>query len=219
MVLSEGSRLEKEGFVRGLSGTSVEEVVSLALFVPLCFAAFTQTSSLLWTGQREEQTGGRWRWRAVMGDVGLFSLLILIPLTLALTVAAEGQWLVHLVLAEAAVLVLGSPLWRRPSLSPALTGSGDATTAFLSVYRVSLLLSTAVAILAVDFPLFPRRLAKTEEFGVSPVSRDTAQQNTDPTPTVTTTHHQHSTITAAALRPVPSPTDDDHCSGGVHPGC
>lgn len=38
---------------------------------------------------------------------------------------------------------------------------------FVSHYRSSLLLSTALAILAVDFHIFPRRFVKTEDYGTS----------------------------------------------------
>lgn len=38
---------------------------------------------------------------------------------------------------------------------------------FVSHYRSSLLLSTAIAILAVDFHIFPRRFVKTEDYGTS----------------------------------------------------
>lgn len=46
--------------------------------------------------------------------------------------------------------------------------------AFLTGFRSSVMLSTCVAILAVDFPFFPRRFAKTESFGVSLVSSTTS---------------------------------------------
>eukprot|EP00906_Rhabdomonas_costata_P008500 RCo012104 len=38
---------------------------------------------------------------------------------------------------------------------------------FLDSYRVALLLSTCLALLAVDFAVFPRRFSKTEGFGYS----------------------------------------------------
>lgn len=44
---------------------------------------------------------------------------------------------------------------------------------FITNQRALLLVATVVSILAVDFPLiFPRRLCKTEEFGISLVSRE-----------------------------------------------
>lgn len=38
---------------------------------------------------------------------------------------------------------------------------------YLTIYRSHMILMTTIAILAVDFPVFPRRLAKCESFGVS----------------------------------------------------
>ena len=37
----------------------------------------------------------------------------------------------------------------------------------LSTYRAHMMLVTVLAILAVDFPVFPRKLAKCETYGVS----------------------------------------------------
>jgi phosphatidylinositol glycan class W len=71
----------------------------------------------------------------------------------------------------------GSPVSHRTSTShhdePSKQGAGspeqtDTTRlSALSTYRAHMMLVTVLAILAVDFPVFPRSLAKCETYGVS----------------------------------------------------
>ena len=166
----------------------------MALHVPLCFAVHSQVSRVI---DRGRERGGRGEgWWPLLVDAWLYSACILLPLTLSLTVAADALWLLGLV--ECAVIVAASATASAPSSSsppppaaaapppppPAAVATAESlpsSTVFLSLYRVSLLLSTAVAILAVDFAVFPRRLAKTEEFGVSPVTPRRTHSHAPPT--------------------------------------
>ncbi|ETN73917.1 hypothetical protein NECAME_13337 [Necator americanus] len=58
----------------------------------------------------------------------------------------------------------------RPSIRSVLNRIIDEQhqpTTFLTYFRSCMLLSVAAAILAVDFPIFPRRFTKTEKYGHS----------------------------------------------------
>ena len=94
-----------------------------------------------------------------------------------MTLLADGPGVLIVGLGAAAVGLyvrapkeLDSPL---PSWSPAPSAGFSMSPArvpplpALSTFRAHMLLMTILAILAVDFPVFPRELAKCETFGVS----------------------------------------------------
>lgn len=118
-------------------------------------------------------------------------LILVFPLLLSMTLFATSPALLSVLLLFPAGLLLlipprqsGTPLpspnpMTPPSprhssfsLSPIPTPvpasvSQVAVLPALTVYRAHMLLMTTLAILAVDFPVFPRALAKCETFGVS----------------------------------------------------
>lgn len=115
-------------------------------------------------------------------------LVLVIPLLGSVTVFAERPLLLFILLCGCAGLV--SLLPKRslpPPLSPSVRiingreteGSERApgsterkpkSIPAVTVYRSHMMLMTVICILAVDFPIFPRSLAKCETFGVSVVS-------------------------------------------------
>ena len=112
--------------------------------------------------------------------LGFFSswLLLVLPLLLSMTLFANQPATLLVLLSVFTGLLLylpkpksGSPLpLRQPLVSSAPTSSNPVRIPplpALTTYRAHMMLMTVLAILAVDFPVFPRSLVKCETFGVS----------------------------------------------------
>ncbi|KAI9594632.1 GWT1-domain-containing protein [Syncephalis fuscata] len=97
--------------------------------------------------------------------------LIVIPSLISITYAdyALLMNLTALMIGTTAYFYARSQL-SEPVAKPVKTvtsGVQISRKSWLSIYRALLMLQTCAAILAVDFPVFPRRFAKVETFGVS----------------------------------------------------
>ena len=152
---------EKEAFVSGLTGTSTAETYLLTLtllcgyLLRCCCLLCVPALSLL----------------ASCNDLVGFAveyLTVILPAILIFTVLADHA--VYVLLAEVAVccfLIVGrlsnSP--KTVSLKDAFASSYPARFPYITVMRTFVNLFTAIAILAVDFPIYPRRLAKAETYG------------------------------------------------------
>jgi hypothetical protein len=169
--------------MQAAAGTQRLTAALLLLCTQLCFACRSLAASLLVTRRRRSDFSQSSSSSPLspVASVLLYSACILCPCTLSMTLLAAhlpSVCLAQLLFCIACIAVLSAGEEARLPVAEA-AAAPEARVASLAVtlYRVSLLLSTAVAILAVDFPAFPRRLAKTEEFGLSPV-RDRARQQT-----------------------------------------
>ncbi|KAM4047998.1 phosphatidylinositol-glycan biosynthesis class W protein isoform 1-T3 [Anomaloglossus baeobatrachus] len=158
----------KELFVRNLNGTSIEEI-SLGLSItPLCILC--RGLILISLYQKFGVIVYSWKYCLFLD----FSLLVL-PQVLSCTVFSD---FLHLaVLCISLTCALRFYMIYRNTVSSKNTSFTNICQTFLNAqmedrnvpcvttFRVFINLLTAISILAVDFPVFPRRYAKTETYG------------------------------------------------------
>lgn len=166
----------KEQFVSNLGGGSVAEINYVTLAPPAAI--------LLWSALQSRL--GFFRQSSFLASAVEFILTCLIPLG-AVTVYSSHPVLLDAALITPALLLLlqskelGSGKRRAEKSQPqAIKQDGVTKTtdreadqdlfppkAFLTNYRGGMILITCIAILAVDFRIFPRRFAKVETWGTS----------------------------------------------------
>jgi len=141
--MSEYKRL-KEDFVTGLNGTSVEEIILFFILAQVVqWAAMVATALLHWQNKTTKKR------------FFLEFVLIVLPILTGVTFTEYTTMIIAtcVLFLFISVSVASFPKYRAPP-SPAIAS-----------LRSLLLLVTAIAILAVDFKIYPRRFAKTENYG------------------------------------------------------
>ncbi|KIY42981.1 hypothetical protein FISHEDRAFT_54404 [Fistulina hepatica ATCC 64428] len=149
----------KEEFVQGLEGSSiyhVNTISSVALASVALHLVFEQ------------------RFPHLSGFTSSYIVLV-VPLLLSITLFADNGILLSVLLSVPIFLLqlLVQPAFEHGPRLPSAAASKTTPQPLLvplpalTAYRAHMLLLTCLAILAVDFPVFPRHLAKCETFGVS----------------------------------------------------
>ncbi|KAL4975669.1 GPI-anchored wall transfer protein 1 [Aspergillus desertorum] len=155
----------KEAFVSNLTGGSILEINAVTLVAP--------ASVFLWSVLQS-----RLSFFTPYGPAALITdfLLNVLAILFATTFYSFAPWLLNILLVSPALLVLLNSRPRRtqtkskpPQTAAAQNGSGASLPIhpFLTTYRAAMMIITCIAILAVDFPVFPRRFAKAENWGTS----------------------------------------------------
>ncbi|KIM82775.1 hypothetical protein PILCRDRAFT_820061 [Piloderma croceum F 1598] len=166
----------KEAFVSGMTGSSVSHINMISMVALSSIALYSALQSRL---PPSKSVHFRTEWP-----------ILILPLLLSMTLFANSPWLLVLILLFPTSLLLlipsrelGTPLpsnadrVSRPSspkhtkqaTSPGRSAKASliAPLPALTTYRAHMILMTILSILAVDFPVFPRSLAKCETYGVS----------------------------------------------------
>ena len=148
-------RERKELFVSNLSGTTLFETGSLVMNICASYFLCQIIKSRL-----PLQT------HSIQNFLFEHTILI-IPMVLVSTVLSSLSTVVHLVLWSIALLIYfltpkqtSTQIDEHPAPSPSYSR-------IIEIFRGQVFLVTYLCILAVDFPIFPRRYAKTENFGYS----------------------------------------------------
>lgn len=156
-------KLAKEAFVAGLSGTSLGEVslLTLTLSAGYLLRCVLTVYLRLWT---------------LSNTIFLFLTeysTIVLPGVLVFTVLADHADYILIALVTVSLLVMlygvvnntSSLSHLRDACRRTLSSPYTPRLPFVTLFRTYITLFTAIAILAVDFTIFPRRLAKTETYG------------------------------------------------------
>ena len=149
---------QKEAFVTGHTGTTMFELAIAGLLFPAsCFFYLSLRNSL-----SSLPTATFWP------AFPLEFFCLVLPTILSMTLLADATTpLVIFLVALGSTLALLHP----PTPSTPVAAPNDRTTAaratHITYFRSGIMLATCCAILAVDFPVFPRRFVKTEDYGQS----------------------------------------------------
>ncbi|KAF2638404.1 GPI-anchored wall transfer protein 1 [Massarina eburnea CBS 473.64] len=155
----------KQEHVSGHTGSSLFDINSVSLAMPLTI--------LLWSVLQSRMR----QFRPYTLDACFLDILLNCCVTLvAITVYSSSPWLLNtLLLVPAALLYLSSSPAQSKTLRPPKKDDADKgaqldplpVKPFITHYRGAMMVITCVAILAVDFRVFPRRFAKAENWGTS----------------------------------------------------
>ncbi|CAI5731491.1 unnamed protein product [Peronospora destructor] len=167
--MDEDYKLAKMAFVANLQGTSAREVFLVFAIPPGCLWLYSELMLLLEVmGIRQVGAGPT----SLVVTILLEFVVTVVPMMISLSFTQHAASLLVMVYSVAVMLCALS--WfhakeyihkhcRKEKMNQLL----EKELSFLTNFRAQIMLSTCFAILAVDFTVFPRRFAKTENYGFS----------------------------------------------------
>ncbi|CAK9321493.1 unnamed protein product [Citrullus colocynthis] len=164
----------KEEFVSNLTGSSMIEIAALSTIIPILVLlrhTFNPSDVIDHTAANaslKKSDGLVIRSNSLkryLAAISVDSLIIVIPTLLFFTVLADWSCLCAILLILLLLLLIAAK--GMLNHSPTLEAGNQSLRANISSFRVVVMITTCLCILAVDFRIFPRRYAKTETYGTS----------------------------------------------------
>ncbi|OQR99739.1 GPI-anchored wall transfer protein 1 [Achlya hypogyna] len=165
---SDAYKKAKEAFVSGNNGTTMGEI---ALILSILSTSMWFYNEIMIIVERSGVLDGSKLKRTAITFVIEFTVLIL-PIFIGFTFTEYS--LPMTAFFGASAIILGVLSWKhagedmkKRAIHERITLLGAKENAAVTCFRAQMMVCTVVAILAVDFTIFPRRFSKTETFGVS----------------------------------------------------
>ncbi|KAG7393413.1 hypothetical protein PHYPSEUDO_009617 [Phytophthora pseudosyringae] len=167
--MDEDYKLAKEAFVAGLHGTSAREVFLVFAIAPGSLWLYSELMLLLEVVGIRKLDAGNFNLAAT---ILLEFVVTVVPTMIGFSFAEYAVPLLAMVYALAAILSVLSRFHakefiRKHCRKEKMNQLLGKELPFLTNFRAQIMISTCFAILAVDFTVFPRRFAKTENYGFS----------------------------------------------------